>query len=258
LRGGTTINCLAQLLTYKQNPAYFDNTGISENDATAIIAAINRGSLSLTAPMLHVTHAKGVSIPGTILGGATLIAACTLAYYINKHTYNFPYITKLGTTGVCLTAQALCGANIGSQAINYGIIPGVSNLHYDPLHPTPLNSLHHLKGKFTCPMLLHLNKKDGVLKNPDHDTVYLYEQIKNDKTHILITDDASHNYTSRQHLRVLNAFKQKYIFNENAAETQNLLPDTQPTVDELRKQLCPGFFTRITNALKGWKNFFFS
>ena len=242
--GGTAMTCLAKLLTY--DPSYFQGTDISETDATAIIAAINRGSLSLTAPLLHLTDAKAVAVPGTVLTAATVIGACILAYHINKRTYNFPYISKLNTTGLCVAgigAQALWGINSGAQSINYCSVPSVTNMHYDPLHPTPLNSLHHLKGKLTCPMLFHFNKDDGVLKNPDHNTVYLYEEIKNDKTHIIITDDASHNETSNQHLNALNAFQQKYIFkNTNADEKQDPLQD--PLYADPQK--------RDTRDLKKW------
>jgi hypothetical protein len=259
--GGTVINCLAKLLTY--DPTYFEGTDVTADDATAIIAAINKGSLSLMAPLLHITHAKEVSKYGNIVGRAALAGACALIYTINNRADIFPRMNMFDAAGICLTSQILCGTPaqyIGTQAINYGIVPLVSNMHYDPFHPTPLDSMHHLKEALTCPILLQFHKEDGVLKNPDHDTVDLYEQIKNDKTHILISDDASHSTVSPQHMDLITAFKQKYIFNdvvECAISSPNprfTLANTQPKIEELREILCPGIFTRMTNALGYFKS----
>jgi hypothetical protein len=259
--GGTVINCLAKLLTY--DPTYFDGTGVSADDATAIITAINKGSLSLMAPLLHITHAKEVSQYGNLVGRAALFGACALIYTINNRTDIFPRMSMFDVGGICLTTQVLCSTPaqyVGTQAINYGIVPLVSNMHYDPFHPTPLDSMYHLKDALTCPILLQFHKEDGVLKNPDHNTVDFYEQIRNDKTHIVISDDASHSTVSQQHLDLLAAFKQKYIFNNmvecptSSPNPRFTLDNTQPEVEELRKQLCPNIFTRMTNLLGYSKN----
>ena len=100
-----------------------------------------------------------------------------------------------------------------TAAITRFYLPQRTHYHFDPTYPTPLESVNRLQGKFSCPMLLHFNKNDGVVADPDEDTQKLCDAIENKKTHVLISTDAHHDKSSKQFVRALEMFKSHY-FNE--------------------------------------------
>lgn len=168
---GTAINCLVQLINY--NDVYWQESNITHQDASDIIAAINRGSIFVTVPFLHLEKARAISIPSTILGTASLMGTCAFAYYIAKRTNN-PYVTKLNATGAFLATNYMFGKyfkKAWSSFFNHIGARVISNMHYDSFHPSPLDSIPYLKGKFTCPILLDIRAHDGVLDDPDEDIV---------------------------------------------------------------------------------------
>jgi hypothetical protein len=118
-------------------------------------------------------------------------------------------------------------------AIDITLMPVIGG-RYNPFHIKPIAAMQALKGKIQCPVLIHCCKNDGVIANPDEDTIKLYEAFKNnDQTHILISDDANHERSSRQYAKIKKIFYNKYLY--NTVNTAGLLKTTQPTIEELRK-----------------------
>ena len=237
--GGTADNCLAQLLNY--DPEYFKDTKItSQAEADKIIAAINNGALIQTAPLLAVRKSTIVSEPSTYFANATFAIGTFLAWnyvssalegHVSQNNIN------MGTLLAGAATYSLCGDQLKktySSLIKHVAVPLVTNYHFDPNHPEPIDEVQRLRGKLSCPILLHFHKKDEVLENPDDDTIKVYDAFKGKRTHIILTDDGSHNRRSQQFMSELHKFNQKYFDDKDLN-----LKDTQPTIEELKKQIYP-------------------
>lgn len=237
--GGTAINCLAQLTHY--DPAYFQGTKVtSKEDADKIVAAINSGAFVQTAPFLGLRKANAVAIPSAILAGATFTAATAAAYHYAPSAFEENVsedVAKIGILGLGAATYSLFGnflKNMYASGITRTILPYLTNYNFDSSHPEPINEVEKLRGQMTCPMLLHFNKQDGVLENPDADTIKVYDALRGDKTHIIITDDSWHNGHSLQFTKELQDFKKKHLDSKDVGQQT-----TQPTVDQLKKQIYP-------------------
>ncbi len=236
---GTGLNGLAALLNY--DPDYFKGTKItSKAEADKIIAAINNGALVDTGTFLSLDKYKPVSTASTYLSHATLAAGTLAAWSICSSALEGKTSQSNINLASLISASAvymLFGDQLKksySSGIKYEIAPRVTNYNFDPHHPEPINEVEKLRGKITCPILLHFHKNDGVLENPDHDTIKIYDALKGEKTHIIITDDGSHKKQSQQFIDELHKFNEKYF------KCKDLdLKYTQPTVDELKKQIYP-------------------
>lgn len=250
---GTALNCLEKLANYNDNSAYFNGSKInSQEHAQKIIAAINNGAFVATAPFLSLKKANAVAVPSAIVSGLTFTAATTAAYYYGSDMVaNDPEVAKLSLMGTGLLAYCLmgdCVKNMVASGIIKTIVPLISNGHFDPSHQEPLDAVEGLRGKLTCPILLHFNAQDGVLENPDYDTVKVYDPLANENAHIIITNDSSHNGVSKQFRGALGDFKEKYFDRNNATD----LSETQPTINELKKKIYQyGIISRIW-ATKKW------
>jgi hypothetical protein len=130
-----------------------------------------------------------------------------------------------------------------SHAILYHALPAITHYHYDPCHISPLENVEQLRGKLTCPILLHFHLRDGILDDPDEDVIQFYDAIKNDRTHIIITTDAWHKQHSVQWKEAIEIFQSHYFptNDETAALTDkqwiSWCKKTQPTNAQLREQM---------------------
>jgi hypothetical protein len=203
----TAINCLALLSNYKDYTAYFQNSDITSEDAQQIMQAINSGSLFVHVPFLGLHKARVVSRLGAGLRLSTLPLA-------------FLAVSSLGTEKFfACAASILTYMIIGPQiqkTYNTKLVPQmvriISNNHFDPVHASPLESVEQLKGKLSCPVLIHVYAHDGIVDNPDADTTKIYTCMKegNDKVHMYVSKTGSHNDDSDEAIGIMQDFVQKY------------------------------------------------
>jgi|SRR5581483_5598399 len=242
---GTAINCLEKLVNY--DAEYFKDSKITTAEqAHKIVDAINNGAFIATVPLLHLKKVNVIALSSAIMGGLTFAGAM-----LGEHLYSKTGIVdsdgemmKLALLSAGLmTYYATSGLvkNFYSNLLIRFIISRLSNNYYDPSHQHPLDAVERLRGKLTCPILLHFNRHDGVLEDPDSDTIKVYKALAGDRTHVIITDDASHNDVSLQFRIVLEDFKLKYMDGNDIN-----LSSTQPTVAEFKKQIeSRGIISRI-------------
>lgn len=234
---GTAINCLAKLAHYDENKEYFKGTRIhSKDDADKIMQKINDGAFVATAPFLHVCKANAVAqqsewLSAVTIAGATAVVASSLSKdKVDSRAAQFGLFAA-GSLAADYAVGDYLKKTYAQGIVTY-VLPYITGGHFDPYHEDPLQSAEQLRGKLTCPILLHFHKQDGVLGNPDEDTIKVYDALKDDKTHIIITDDAWHNSRSQQFTSELEKFDKKYLKNEHVN-----MRDTQPCVEELRKKI---------------------
>jgi len=231
--GGTVINALAKLTDYENNKNYFKDSGITLEDAQAIIAAINNGSLALSAPLLDVKRSNSIMVGSVVLSGVTCVVLSATLYYATADRVNDfilshiePYVssrfkhhissglTKAGFLGLGCCAYFLLGQQLKNMCatgfVNY-ILPIISHSNFDPAHATPIEGLNRLQGKLTCPVLVHINKNDGVLQVTDEDKIQLCSAFDNGKMELLITDDGSHDRASQQLCDAVVKFNDTYF-----------------------------------------------
>jgi len=189
---------------------------------------------------MGLRKANAIAIPSSILAGLTVAAGTAAAYHYAPSVFEEVAdsdVVRAAVVGIgAATYYAIGGwiKNMYAQGIVHQIVPRVTNGHFDPTHADPLESVESLRGKLTCPTLLHFHQKDVVLENPDQDTIKLYDALKGDKTHVIITDDAWHNAPSQQFGKELKDFNEKY-FNGQPLDKK----ETQPSVDELKQKIYP-------------------
>ncbi len=254
---GIAINCLEKLINY--DAAYFSESNVkSQEEASQIIEAINNGMFIATAPFTHLKKANLIAISSDIIGGVTITGAMLGMYFY----------TQFGMSAIATQVAQLCLLNAGlltycagagdlikslySRLIIRSIVTRISNNYYDSNHQHPLDVVEGLRGRLTCPMLLHFNAQDGVLENPDDDTVKIYDALRGDKTHIIITDDSWHNGYSLQFTKMLYAFKKKYIDGECEDNMEGVsLDGLRPSTEELRKKIYSwGFISKMWSSKK--------
>jgi len=242
---GIAINTLYHLIHYDET--YFEGSSIaSQEDAQKVVAAIQNGSLDFTVPFLSLKKAKAVSVASDIAGKTTLAGLCL---YGGMKSGLFDEWKGVGVVAVGgLLAHRFAGKIFKASyasSIDHGVHYATGR-HYDPSHIKPLDALVHLKGKIKCPVLLHQCMNDGVLVNPDADTVKLYDAMRHEnetQSHIVLSNDEGwHNYPSWQHEVIRNLFRRKYSIQEPdggicAASDTDSLDGTQPDLTDLRKTL---------------------
>jgi hypothetical protein len=210
--GGIVINTLAKLISYESNKDYFEGTGITLADSQAIIAALKKGSINITSPLLAAERARFIMVAGTVLSGTTCIAACAGLYCVmsdnlKKIITSFlgSYVegsrkeaissvgTKFGFVGVGLGSYSALGKQLKKMYIKNGIryiMPLVSRYNFDPCHPTPLESLEVLEdGLITR---LHLCAYDEIIHFSPEDITKL--RLKS--VDLQIVDDTGHDTIS--------------------------------------------------------------
>ena len=237
--GRISTNCLVPLIN--QDLSYFEGSSIkTKEDVDRIIAAINNGARIQSAPCYSLRQTKTIQSASNFFTTATVAAGTGLVYWLGTNALSdtlSPRSQKIGWLGIGAGTYATLGTslkNIYASAIIRFILPQLTNGHFDPNHPEPIDQVEHLRGKLTCPTLLHFHKEDGILNNPNEDTIKIYDALKNDKTHIIITDDAWHNSGSQQFKAELIAFGNRYLDLNGEHKAQK---NTQPTVEELRKEI---------------------
>ncbi|HEX4068613.1 MAG TPA: hypothetical protein VHX42_00805 [Candidatus Babeliales bacterium] len=234
---GTALNSLAKLAHYDENKEYFKDTTIrSRNDADMIMQKINNGAFVATAPFLHIRKAKSIASVGESLTAITIISAAMVGTDLcSKNKVDSRAVRfGLGAAGSFAAAYVVGDylKKIYAQGLVTYILPYITGGKFDPHHETPLQSVEQLRGKLTCPILLHFHANDKNLENPDEDTIKVYDALKSDKTHIIITDDAWHNSSSLQFMNELEKFDKNYLKGERVD-----MSATQPSVEELRKKI---------------------
>jgi hypothetical protein len=240
---GTVFNCLAHLFDYDQD--YFKGSKISsKEDANKILQAVNNGALITVVPFLGLHKANAVAMPSKIMACGTIGAIMGMVYYkcgsffLNECVG--PIATRVGFSAATLTMGSLfvdCFKNLYAAVIVHGIVPPITGNKFDPLHVRPIESVEKLRGKLTCPILLQFCQNDKVLESPDSDTIKVYDALKGDKTHIIINNDGWHNELSYKFFYLWKAFKNFYISSND--NTKDSLKGTQPTIEELRRQIYP-------------------
>jgi len=252
---GTAINFLGELFNYHNSKKSLKNSRIrSSADAQQIIEALNNGAVVLSAPLLDTRKIRIISDASHFFEVATVGALSVAAYlfglsYARDKGFSFiETISKVGALGAGLAVHYIVGSDIKKGYSNFfahNILPYITNKNYDPAYIRPLESVETLRGKLNCPVLLHFHSYDGVLENPDEAVVKLYDAIKNDKTHIVITDDASHKHGSRQYKRALEIFQNNYFptdekeFLLTHKQWERWCQQTQPTIQALKSTLIP-------------------
>lgn len=233
--GGTVLNALAKLIDYENNKDYFTETGITADDAAMILAMINQGSLSITAPLLDIKHAKAIVNGGSILTVATFLASSAILYRTTSHQVKkfissiihvkddilkekiASIITKAGYLGISLLGYYVFNSRMKNMYINgftNYILPWLSNYHFDPTHQTPLEALEIIKNnKLTCPTLLHLNKYDEIIDYPNEIKEKLTAAFDNNKMIFIETTDAGHNNGSQQLFDAAQEFNKNQLTN---------------------------------------------
>ena len=204
---GTALNCLRYLSDYKNNVPYFKDSGISAEDATQIMQAVNNGSVIVHVPLLGLHKARVVSRAGEAL--------CLTTIPVGFFAGQFMGLSKPLAAAVGLLTYILAKPFI-QKTYDEKLVPQmgriVSNNHFDPYHPTPLESAAKLKGNISCPVLIHAYQHDGLLVDPDADTMKLYTNMRagNDKVHMHISKTGSHNADSPEALDAMKDFIRKY------------------------------------------------
>jgi hypothetical protein len=253
---GTAINCLAKLSDFENNKEYFKGSSITNKKiAEDILAAINNGAFVATVPFLGVHKAKAIAISSALLSAVTCVGATALAYrYAPQMCDGLDNnVVQLGALWTGLLGYATFGDSIkrlNAKLICHTIIRMISNGHYNPFHIQPIDAVEQLRGKLTCPILLDFCKNDGVLENPDADTIKLYDALKGDNTHIILTDDGWHNCMPDSSRSMLESFNE-YYFNDGKNNMEEWKTESQPSTEQLRQQIYPGnWITRIMRANK--------
>lgn len=198
--GGIAINMLAKLVHYEKNSNYFENTGITLEHAKAIMAALKKGSINITAPLLSAERSKSIIWLGGVLSASTCtIGTGSLYYAIADKVQKFigPIATNLGFVGAGLYAYYVIGQKLKNMYIKKGvryIMPLVSRYNFDPLHPTPLDVLEELEdGLITR---LHVCAHDDIVDISAEDM----EKLRAKAVEVQIVDDTNH-YTIKNSLQ---------------------------------------------------------
>jgi hypothetical protein len=231
---GIAINCLYKLIHY--NDDYFQGTSIqSKQDAQKIIDAINNGAIDITVPFLSIKKAKIVDTSTTI-GGYGLASAGVGALLYITGTATLPVIglplVLYGSYQLINTVGDLSKSTSTSCIDDY-IVPAISNQHYDSEHIKPIDAVAFLKNIIKCPVLLHFCKKDGVLANPDEDTITVYESFRMGNEH-----NTSHN-NSPDNCQYKQLQKQ---FKDMVRGRGPHISECQPTVQTLRDMIFPSLW----------------
>ncbi len=231
--GGTAINALAKLTDYENNKNYFKDSGITSQDAQAIIDAINKGSLVLSAPLLDVTRSNLIMNGGAVLSGVTCAVSMAALYYATADRVNnfvlsriesyvpsrfksfiSSALTKVGFFSLGCCVYFVLGKYLknmyANKFVNH-ILPIISHSNFDPTHETPVEGLYSLQGKLMCPILVHINENDGILQVTDDDKIQLSSAFDNGKMELLITNDGSHNELSQQLRDAVAKFNDRYF-----------------------------------------------
>lgn len=244
---GTAIVCLLKLKKY--NPAYFQGTSIqSKQDAQKIIDAINNGALELTVPFLSIKKAIVVDTSTTIGGYGFAAAAVGTAFCLTGAAT----LPAVGLASAVYGSYQLIQAvgsitkNLSVGSVDEYVVPAISHQHYDSTHIKPIDAVKYLKNIIKCPTLLHFCKNDGVLANPDEDTIAVYESLRmgnEENTYIILTDDDAHNYSpsNGQYKTLHNKFK-AMVYGQRSDD----ISEYQPTVEQLRHMIFPSIWRNLS------------
>jgi hypothetical protein len=234
---GIVINCLYQLLYY--DPVYFEGTAIkSKEDAQAIIDGINRGALELTVPLLSLKKVKVIDTASNFGGYSTAAVGVGALFYM----MGAAVLPPVGLVSAGYASYKLVSAvgsrlqNLSACSSNEYIVPAISGQHYDPSHIAPIDAVSSLQDRVKCPVLLHFCKNDGVVANPDEDTIEVYKSLRQgneNNTYIILTDDDSHNYAP--HNSQYQQFHRKFA--DMVYGYGPKIAENQPSVQELGQQI---------------------
>lgn len=238
----TIINCLAELCNNAHaQEKYFEKTSLTNTeDIHTILNALNHGALVLSASLLDMRTVKAIQKTATLFEISSIAAACTALSCIISHRMHYMRIVALAIGMHYGIGRYL--KNCFMHPIIYTFLPHITNYQFNPFHPTPRENSAKLRNKLTCPILLHFHAHDGVLENPAEDIIQLYDALKNDTTHIIITTDGHHKKGSLQFSEALTMFQKHYFPNSDDMplsdeEWQAWRKKTQPTRAQLGEQM---------------------
>ena len=225
--GGVVINMMAHLIHYEKNKDYFADTGITLEHATAIVEALKKGSINITAPLLSAERSKGIIWLGGVLSASTCaIGAASLYYAAADRVKEFfaPHVaiyvknnfqqtatlgvTNLGFVGLGWSAYRGLGQKLKRFYIKYGvryIMPLVSRYNFDPYHPTPLDLIDMLEDKLIT--RLHISANDEMVDISPEDI----EKLRLKAAEVQIVDGTDHTTICNSlHDVISRSYCQKY------------------------------------------------
>jgi hypothetical protein len=231
---GTTLNCLGKLVELvedEKNIDYFCDSKIrSKEDAEAIIKAINKGALVIKAPLLDMRNVNAIAIPSRLIGGGLIFAVIAVAYWylaslVKEEISPYmsekmaPYAVMAGFLGSGVLSNYLFGNPVKkgvATVVTKTVLPVITNGHFDPSHITPLESVEMLRGKITCPVMLHHNENDGVLANQEWEMNKLFDAFSVDNKNVTLvkSTDGWHNSPSQQFGDAMKEFNKKHFSNK--------------------------------------------
>ncbi len=249
--GGTLINCLDKFFHYDDDPNYFDGADITAEDAQAIVTAINKGSLEITVPFLSLRKVVVLNRLSTIISCIAMVGICYNLY--KRRLFDSVFKTdglkkSLGNIATTMIAGYACRPivqGICGKMLNYIAMPAITSRNYNPLHKEPIDAVECLRGLIKCPVLLRFCKQDGVLENPDEDTVRFYAALRDgneEKTHVILTNVGGHNSYSHElndaealWTHTYNISSRQHKYNPSSEEAQNaFIKQNTPTIEEFR------------------------
>ncbi|HLW72608.1 MAG TPA: hypothetical protein VKR54_01025 [Candidatus Babeliales bacterium] len=204
--GGTAINMLAKLIDYEKNKDYFEDAGITLAHAQAILAALKRGSINITAPLLTAEKSQTIMRMGAALSAGTCMAACAGLYYAAADLVQSvvgSVATEFGCVAAGLGAYYVLGKQLKRLYVKYGIryiMPLVSRYNFDPYHPTPLESLDVLEDGIIT--RVQLCADDEIVHFASEDV----EKLRAKATCLQIVADAGHHTIAKS---LCNAISKK-------------------------------------------------
>lgn len=242
------IECLKKLVTFEQNPEYFEKTSINSiEQAQAIIAAINNGGIVAMVPLMSVKKHNAVALPAALLSGLTLTVVTAALYSCAGPAIVGSSMVQAGLVGAgSLTYSVLEDSvkNAYASVIKYMVVPLLSRFNYNPFHENPIDNIECLHDKITGPVALNFTMQDWVMQWKDIDLLRLRNALswkEGFNAHVVITDDKGHMEISPVFLEYL---KGRFI------EGKTLRSDGDRTIfrinTDLKKKIHPwGIFSRF-------------
>ncbi|HTM06237.1 MAG TPA: hypothetical protein VL201_03260 [Patescibacteria group bacterium] len=210
---GILINCLYKLVYYRED--CFEGTDISQQDATDILAAVNRGKIALSTPLLSMEKTCIVAFASQLASYSSILAACGFAAYhkwlFAEWLINNQFDRNVQIFGFFLASIMMIGGcrhrleNMYSKFIDRYIIPLATRGKYDPSFIKPDAAAYYLAPHLSCPVLIHCSRNDEILKNDEdiikfHHVFHFRENTAS--TYFLLSDDDTHDTNNLQYKEV--------------------------------------------------------
>ena len=228
---GILINCLYKLVHYEKD--FFKSTDISQQDATDILAAVNRGKIALSTPALSMQKTCIVAFFSQCASYSTIFFTCGFAawkkwlfaewFEINLPDKNVQIVGFFIASMMMISACGRILENMYGNFIDRYIIPLATRGNYNPYFIKPLEAAKQLAPHLTCPVLIHCSRNDEIVINDKemadlfHAFFYRYKPVKGSfkvykkkfPTYYLLSDDDTHDRNNDQYNLIRNYFLSK-------------------------------------------------